>query len=397
MEAIKTLMEFMKRESLWLKSRIGTLRVRIAVPDVRVEWREVGESVMLILLSLLLYGSVALTQFSFVPIMIVAIKRGWKESLLYLTGALVLLLFVMSHSVQRLPIYSGLLLFSPSHFTFEFIGRIIGLAGGRFFDYYVLFGILGIFLGFLVHQNYRLGYVVFFGLCAYAGIIILILSVAWLIGGFDQFVEEYAVYVDRKTLAYVHYLLNQIGGGYGELLAAKGIDYGLLETKAQAAAEMFKRSVIFGVAPRGGYLIKELAVIIAGILLVRAYFKNKLNRAAFTFGLRSFRIDDDWVWGIVIAWGLVYINLYLQNQFLGIIGWNTATIVSLLFFLRGLSILAVGADKLRIPSFFLYLAFVFLLFYSFILFVAVVTGIGIVDIWLKMRESLDNIKKRENT
>jgi hypothetical protein len=160
---------------------------------------------------------------------------------------------------------------------------------------------------------------------------------------------------------------------------------------------MFKRSVIFGVAPRGGYLIKELAVIIAGILLVRAYFKNKLNRAAFTFGLRSFRIDDDWVWGIVIAWGLVYINLYLQNQFLGIIGWNTATIVSLLFFLRGLSILAVGADKLRIPSFFLYLAFVFLLFYSFILFVAVVTGIGIVDIWLKMRESLDNIKKRENT
>jgi hypothetical protein len=397
MEAIKTLKEIMKRESLWLKSRIGTIRVKIAVPDVRVEWREVGESVMLILLSLLLYGSVALTQFSFVPIMIVAIKRGWKESFLYLTGALVLLLLVMSHRVERLPLYHGLLLFSPSHFTFEFIGRMIGLAGGRFLDYYVLFGILGVFLGHLVHRNYRLGYVVFFGLCMYAGIIILILSVAWLVGGFDRFMEEYAKYVDGKTLAYVHYYLNQIGGGYGELLAAKGIDYGLIETKLQAAAEAFKRTVIFGVAPRGGYLIKELAVILAGILLVRAYFKNKLSKAAFTFGLRSFRIDDDWVWGIVIAWGLVYINLYVQNQFLGIIGWNMATVVSLLFFLRGLSILAVGADKLRIPSFFLYLVFLFLLFYSFILFVAVVTGIGIVDIWLKLKESLDNIKKRENT
>ncbi len=397
MEANKTLKEIMKRESLWLKSRIGTLRVKIAVPDVRVEWREVGESVMLILLSLLLYGSVALTQFSFVPIMILAIKRGWKEALSYLTVALVLLLFFMSRRVERLPFYHDLLLFSPSHFTFEFIGRMIGLTGGRFLDYYVLFGILGIFLGLLVHRNYRLGYVVFFGLCVYTGIIILILSVAWLIGGFDRFMKEYAMYVDRKTLSYVHYYLSQIGGGYAELLASKGIDYGLIESKAQAAAEAIKSSVIFGVAPRGGYLIKELAVIFASILLVRAYFKNKLKKAAFTFGLRSYRIDDDWVWGIVIAWGLVYINLYVQNQFLGIIGWNTATIVSLLFFLRGLSILVAGADKLRIPSFFLYCVFVFLLFYSFILFVAIVTGIGIVDIWLKLRDSLDNIKKRENT
>jgi hypothetical protein len=397
MEAIKTFVEFMKREGLWLKSRIGTLRVKIAVPEVRVEWREVGESVMLILLSLLLYGSVALTQFSFVPIMIVTIKRGWKESLLYLTGALALLLFVMSRSVERLPLDSGLLLFSPSHFTFEFIGRVVGLAGGRFLDYYFLFGILGVFLGYLVYQNYRIGYVVFFSLCAYAGIVILILSVAWMIGGFDRFVDEYSRYVDRKTSAYVHYYLNQIGGGYREVLATKGIDYSLLESKAQVAAEMFKRSVIFGIAPRGGYLIKELVIILTSILLVRAYFKNKLNKAAFAFGLRSFRIDDDWVWGIVISWGLVFINLHLQNQFLGIISWNTATIVSLLFFLRGLSILTIGADKLRIPVFFLYLVFVFLLFYSFILFVTIVTGIGIVDIWLKLREGLDNIKKRENT
>jgi hypothetical protein len=397
MEAIKTVREFMKRESLWLRSRIGSLRVRIAAADVRVEWREVGESVVLVLLSLLLYGSVALTQFCFVPVMIVTIKRGWKVSLLYLTCALVVLLFVMSRSVVRLPLYGGLLLLSPSHFTLEFIGKTIGLAGGRFLDYYLLFGILGVFIGHLVQRNYRVGYVVFMGLCGYAAVLVTILSIAWVTGGFDRYVEEYALYVDRNMLAYVRSSLGRIGGGYGELLSAKGIDYALLESKAQEVAEAFKRVVIFGIAPRGGYLIKELVVILVGILLARAYFKNKLSKAAFTFGLRSLRIDDDWVWGIVISWGLVYINLFLRNQFLGVVSWNMATLVSLLFLLRGLSILAAGAEKLRIPRFFLYLVLVFLLFYAFVLFVAIVTAIGIVDIWLKLREGLDNTHKREST
>jgi uncharacterized protein YybS (DUF2232 family) len=93
----------------------------------------------------------------------------------------------------------------------------------------------------------------------------------------------------------------------------------------------------------------------------------------------------------------VYINLFLRNQFLGVVSWNMATLVSLLFLLRGFSILAAGAEKLRIPQAFLYLLFVFLLFYSFVLFVAIVTAIGIVDIWLKLREGLDNTHKREST
>jgi hypothetical protein len=404
---MKTFVDFVKKESLWLKSRIEGLRGKMSaqrIPileirpevraEIRTELREVGESLLLILISLLLYGSVVLAQFSFVPIVIITIKRGWKETLLYLTGALVLLLLVMAQNAAKLPVGSGLLLFSPTHYTFEFITSSLGLQGGRFLDYYVLFGILGIFLGSLVSRNYRFGYVVFFSLSVYVGIVILALSFAWFIGGYDRFITEYSLYVEKKISAYVHYYMNRMLG-YKDLLLMRGIDYAIIEKKAAIAAEMYKRSIIFGIAPRGGYLIKELAVILIGLSLVKLYFKGKLTRAAFNFGLRSYTIGDDWVWGAVISWGLVYINLHLKNPLLGIVGWNSAVIVSLLFFLKGLALLKVSADRLRVPPFFQYLVFIFLFFYSFILFVMIVSGLGVADIWLKIREHVDTIKKRE--
>jgi hypothetical protein len=43
---------------------------------------------------------------------------------------------------------------------------------------------------------------------------------------------------------------------------------------------------------------------------------------------------------------------------------------------------------------FQYLILLFFLFYSFIIFVTIVTGIGVADIWLKAREHLE--KKKEN-
>ena len=201
--------------------------------------------------------------------------------------------------------------------------------------------------------------------------------------------------MDKKTNSYVNLYLSQLSN-YRNILQSRGIDYNFLEKKVEIAAEIYKRSVIFGIAPKGGYLIKQIVIIFLSILFVKLYFKRKLNKAALTFDIKNYRIAGDWVWGLIGSWGLVYINLYIRNNFLGIISWNSAVIISFLYFLKGLSIIKITVEKIRIPVFLQYVVLLFLLFYFFIFFVTIVTGIGVADIWLKISENIANIGKRRD-
>ena len=260
MENMKVFVRMVKRESTYLKMKFSSILERVNLPEVNIEWREIGECFLLIILSLVLYVSVVFTQFAFVPIMIITIKRGWKEAVIYLTLASILLLYMMANAAYRIPFDSGLLLFSPTHFAFEFIGSIFGIKGGRFLDNYFVFGILGIFLGYLILKNYKLNYVIFFSLCVYVGIIIFTLSLTGLFGSYENLISDYSQFVDNKTSSYLNLSLTQIGH-YRTVLQSRGIDYSFLEKKLEIAAEIYKRSVIFGIAPRGGYLIKQIIII----------------------------------------------------------------------------------------------------------------------------------------
>lgn len=395
MENMKIFVRMVKKESTYLKMKFSSIFERMNLPEVTIEWREIGECFLLIILSLVLYVSVIFTQFAFVPIMIITIKRGWKEAVIYLTLASILLLYMMANAAYRIPFDSGLLLFSPTHFTFEFIGSIFGIKGGRFLDYYFVFGILGIFLGYLILKNYKLNYVIFFSLCVYVGIVLFTLSLTGLFGSYENWISDYSQFVDNKTSSYLNLSLTQIEN-YRTVLQSRGIDYSFLEHKLEIAAEIYKRSVIFGIAPKGGYLIKQIIIIFFSILFVKFYFKQKLNKAAFSFDIKNYRIADDFVWILIGSWGLVYLNLYLRNNFLGIISWNSAVIVSFLFFLKGLRIIKMSADRLKIPVFIQYAVLLFLLFYFFIFFVTIITGIGVADIWLKISENLKNTSVRRD-
>lgn len=375
--------------------KISNLKLRVSIPEIHVEWREAAESLVLVALSIFLYVSVVFTQFTFVPLMILTIKRGWKESTAYITISTILLIYIMVNEIWFLPFDNGVLLFSPSHYTFEFIGQNIGMKGGRFLDYYFLFGVLGIFLGYLVSKNYRLNYVVFLSLFVYIGIVGFAIIISGFIGGFDSFITRYSSYIDSKTASYINLYLAQMDQ-YSTLLSSRGVDLSLMGKKLEIAAEIYKRSILFGIAPRGGYLIKQIIIIFLSILFVKLYFKKRLNKAALSFDIKNYRLNSEWVWGLIASWGLVYINLYLENPFLGIISWNSAAIFSFLYFLNGLAIIKSGADILKVPQFLQYLGLVFLFFYSFIFFITIVTGIGVVDIWLKLHEAIANIQKRRS-
>jgi hypothetical protein len=181
------------------------------------------------------------------------------------------------------------------------------------------------------------------------------------------------------------------------MLNDRSIDYDDLAKKVRFAADIYRTNVIFGIAPRGGYLIKQIIIIFLGISFVRLYFKKRLSKAALQYSIRNYRISDSWVWGLIISWGFIYLNLHVKSNVLGILSWNAAVIFSFLFFLRGLAFIKVLADRIRIPQVFQYVILLFFLIYSFILFVSIVTGIGVADIWLKMREHIEKKKKRSNT
>jgi hypothetical protein len=395
MEGMKTLVKLVKKEGFFLRMKIVGLRENISVPEIHVEWREIVESAMLILFSMFLYMSIILTQFSFFPVIIVTIKRGWKETAGYLTVASAMLLYIMINNIVRIPLDSSLLLFSPIHFTLDFIGNNFGVTGLRFLDYYFIYGILGIFIGHLVSKNYKLHYVMFSAMCLYLGMFVLILSLSGLIGGFKTFTSQYSLFVDNKVNRYLTLYMKQIGN-YSSVLLQQGVDYNLIEKKLETAAELYKKGVVFGIAPKGGYIIKEIVFIFMSILFVKFYFKGKLKKAALDFSIKNYKIGDDWVWVLIGTWSLVFIYLRIGNNLLGIIGWNSAVIVSFLFFLKGLSIIKVAADWMKIPNFLQYIVLLFLFFYFFLFFVVIVTGIGVIDIWLKLQENLKNIKNRRD-
>lgn len=363
------------------------LRDRFSETEIQFEWREVVACTLLVLVSYVLYLSVVLTQLSFVPLMILAIKRGWKEALVYLSAAFLIFIYIIMSGIGSIPIDNTLLLFSADHFAFEYLGSSFGLPGIRFLDYYFLFGVNGIFVGYLVSRNYKLDYVVFLSLSAYIGILVFTLITAAAVKGFEGFIESYVQFVDDRTGRYVSLYLARMGQ-YSTMLTSRGIDYAGMVKQVEIAADLFKRSVIFGIAPKGGYLIRQLIVIFLGVLLAKSYFKRKLNRAAFSFSIKNYRINPDWVWGLIASWGLVYINLYAKSPVLGILSWNMAVIFSFLFFLKGLSLMKILADRLRVPRLFQYAVLIFLLFYALIVFVTVVAGIGVVNIWLKLDEKI---------
>ena len=394
-ENIKVFVEIVKKEGSHLRSKFGNWVDRVSLQEIRVEWREVVENFFLVILSIFLYSSVLFTQFTFVPIMLVTIKRGWKEAGLYLTLSSIALVYAMLNAHSWFPFDNSILLFSPTHFAFYFIGDLLGVGGIRFLDYFFMFGMFGLFLGSLVAQNYKLKYVVFFGICVYIGIALFVLSLASLLGSYDSLVLSYSRFVEKQTNSYVHLYLSQMDN-LRDVFQMHGIDYNFFTRKVEIAAEVFKRSVLFEAAPKGGYLLKQVVIIFLGLIFVKLYFKGRLKKAALHFDIRRFRIADDWVWALIISWGLVYMNLFVRNNLLALISWNAAVSVSFFFFLKGLKLLKIAADRLKIPPFIEYVVFLFLLFYFFILFVAIVTGIGVADIWLKVTDSFIQNRERRD-
>jgi len=376
---------------LLTRVRVGNFKLKVNIQEIHLEWREALETILLIFLSMILYMSVVFTQFSFIPIIFITIKRGWKETLVYLTVAAIFFIYMIINDICKFPLDSSILLFSPTHYIFNYIGDSIGFEVGRFLDYYFLYGTLGISLGFLISKNYNLSHVVFVGLSVYLGMVIFLFVLTGFFGGLKDIISNYYRFVENKIDNFVDFYLLQIVN-YKGLSSSTNIDYSLLEKKIRLSARIFKEIIIFGIAPRGGYLIREITLIFVSVVFTNLYFKKKLDKAAFKFNIKNYYVDDNLVWGLIISWGIVYINLYIKNNFITILSWNMAVVFSLLYFLKGLSIIKIGADRIKIPTFFQYAVLLFFLIYSFIIFVAIVTGIGTADIWLKMQE---NLKKKE--
>jgi len=385
---VKYIIELVKRESGALAGKLIQFGERVSIPEIRIDWRSLAENLLLVLLSVILYTSVIFTPFSFVPFIIISIKRGWKTAAVSLASASAILLILIIKNLDIFPFNISFLLLSPLHYAFEFIGKGLGLENAHFLDFIFLFGIPGIVAGHLIRRNYKLKYVMLGSIFVYTGIVLVVLLASGFIGGFKNYVEDYRNYVNSKTHLTLYENLDRLEK-YRGFLESKGISPQAIEKQLKLFTDLYKNGVIFGIGPRGGYLLLQILILFISILMVKLYFKRKLTKAALTFDVKNYQISDDWVWGLIFSWALVYLNLHLKNVFLGMVSWNAAAIFSFMYFLKGLSIIKLIADRLKIPQILQYLGLLFLLFYSFIIFSAVVTGIGVADIWLRIQDKID--------
>ena len=392
--SLKIIRQILVKERSNFKLKVLDIKDRISSVDIQIDWREILECILLSLFTIFLYMSVFLAELSFIPFMIIAIKRGWKEGIIYLTWSLVIsFLLVSKFSISA--IEGKLFLFSPIHYSFIYISQKLGVTGTGLFDYYFMYGIFGIFLGYLIDKNYRLRYIIFLSTVAYIGMVLIVFLIAGAMeGGYREFFTGYQKFVDETTRNYINSSLAHLSNYRGVLLT-RGIDYVDLKNKIILAAEVYKRNIIFGAGPKGGYLLKQIILIFLGVVAVKFYFRKKLNRAALVFDITNFSMEDIWIWGLILSWGLVYLNLYLKVYIIDIIAWNAAVIFSFLFFLRGLSVLKVAADRINIPPLFQYTLFGVLILYSFILFIILITGIGVADIWLFLKEKLQQNEEKD--
>lgn len=385
---VRYIIELVKRESGALAGKLIEIGGKISVPEVRVDWRELAENLLLVLLSVILYTSVIFTPFSFVPFIIISVKRGWKIGAISLASSSAILLFMMVKDLDLFPFDISFLLLSPLHYAFEFIGSGLGIENAHFMDFIFLFGIPGIVAGHLIGRNYKLKYVMLCSILVYTGIVFTVLLASSFIGGFKNYIEDYRNYVDNRTSITLNENIDRLER-YKNFLESKGISPQVIEKKLKLFTDLYKNGVIFGIGPRGGYLLLQILLLFTSVLIVKIYFKKKITKAALSFDVKNYQISDDWVWGLIFSWGLVYVNLHLKNVFLGMISWNAATIFSFMYFLKGLSIIKLIADRLKIPQILQYLGLLFLLFSSFIVFSVVVTGIGVADIWLRIQDKID--------
>ncbi len=394
-QVIGFIKEKLLRDKINFKTKIIDIKEKVTSIDIQVEWKEIGECILLSIFTIFLYNTILLAEFSFIPMVIVAIKRGWKESFIYLTWSMIILSFLSIKGITLYDFNDQLVLFSPLHYGFRYIGNALGFSGRGVLDYYFMYGVFGIFLGYLIRKNYRLGYIISLSVLSYIGMIALVFLIAGFIDGFKSFISSYYRFVDEATNNYIATSLAQINN-YSDILSSRGISSIALKKKIVLIAEMYKKSIIFGAAPKGGYIIKQIIMVFAAVFLVRLYFRNRLNKAALKFRITDFDIDNIWIWGLIFSWGLVYINLFFDNFIFSIFAWNSAVIFSFLFFLRGLSILKLANDRLGIPQFVQYIVFLLMMIYSFVLFIIFITGIGVIDVWLYLKDKLQKSSEEKD-
>jgi hypothetical protein len=225
------------KEDFISRVRSVNLRDRFSETEIQLEWREVIACIVLVLVSYILYLSVVFTRFCFVPLLILTIKRGWKEALVYLTGAFLILMYaVFTSGIGPIPVDNTLLLFSIDSYSFQYIQNGFLLTGIRFLDYYFLFGVIGVFTGHLISKNYKLDYVVLLSLCVYVGIFVFTIIAASAVSGFPGFIDGYERFVIEKTGRYVSLYLARMEQ-YAPLFSSRGTDFALMANRIEVQTE----------------------------------------------------------------------------------------------------------------------------------------------------------------
>jgi hypothetical protein len=176
-------------------------------------------------------------------------------------------------------------------------------------------------------------------------------------------------------------LLMQVGqqSGMDGLFSA-----GQAEQIYQLTVETIKRTFLLGTALQFGF-----ALFVANLI-----HNRRGNKRAF--GIAGFHAPEQLLWPFLLSWSVVLASLLADIGLVGIIGWNSAVIISLVYFFQGLAIIQVLLERKnrRLSPGMVILVLIALVIVPGInaLFMIGIPLLGVSEIWIQYR-----VVNKENT
>ncbi|MBI4212369.1 MAG: DUF2232 domain-containing protein [Deltaproteobacteria bacterium] len=241
--------------------------------------------------------------------------------------------------------------------------------------HFLYFAVIGLGLAEGVHRRLTLGR--WLGLALFLGLFVLGLAAVVIEGG-----------TTIPLLKGVHFFIDEIIGDMAKLpeftsgLGAKA--YVLTEHREDIAGVAFQLmpSMLF---------LSSLFVVVMNALLGRRFLGLK-PMFRHIHNIASFRLADGWIWTLIAAWALLFIEFsFGYGDGVRAIALNAAICVGSLYFLQGVAVAMYALQGIRIPFFRLSVA-LFSLFFFHISVVAFI-GLGIADVWLDFRNRIRRAKK----
>jgi uncharacterized protein YybS (DUF2232 family) len=120
-------------------------------------------------------------------------------------------------------------------------------------------------------------------------------------------------------------------------------------------------------------------ISLSNILVPKIYLAKRLKNEAFAPVFTQWKLPEPLIWVIITAGGLAFLGKGIFN----VCGENALLVLSSIYFLQGLAVVAFYFERLKVPAFIRWITYILLCIQWYGLILIVIIGVS--DVWFDLR------------